>query len=130
MVHRQRRDALPDELPVDAVRSRAVIRTTALHTKMTRDASPFGTRRTVKAAFQRYSPGKVACPPKVKTRAHSISTCRHSPDTRLDGSGSQLLRSSFITYLRNSEAAPEVLKSCATQMKHLVDTRIRQSRIL
>ena len=48
--------------------------------------------QTVKAAFKKYSPNKTPCPPK-------------------------LLRSSFITYLRGSDAAPEVLKSAATQMK-------------
>ena len=30
---------------------------------------------------------------------------------------------SFITYLRGSDAAPEVLKSAATSMKHLIDTQ-------
>ena len=53
---------------------------------------------TVKQAFQRWSPNKTACPPKM-------------------------LRSSFITHLRGSDAAPEVLQSAATTMKHLIDTR-------
>ena len=35
---------------------------------------------------------------------------------------------SFITYLRGSDAAPDVLKSAATTMKHLIDTR-KPSRI-
>ena len=53
---------------------------------------------TVKQAFQRWSPSKTACPPKM-------------------------LRTSFITHLRGSDAAPEVLQSAATTMKHLIDTR-------
>ena len=32
-------------------------------------------------------------------------------------------RRSFITYLRGSDAAPEVLQSAATSMKHLIDTQ-------
>ena len=40
---------------------------------------------TVKQAFQRWSPNQVACPPKM-------------------------LRTSFITHLRSSDAAPEVLQ--------------------
>ena len=48
----------------------------------------------VKNAFKKYSPGRVAPPPK-------------------------LLRSSFITYLRSSDAAPEVL---STLNRHAIRT--------
>ena len=51
----------------------------------------------IKAAFGRHSPNAEAPPPK-------------------------LLRSSFITFLRSSERAPEVLKSAAGVMKHAVNT--------
>ena len=61
--------------------------------------------QTVKQAFARWSPNKTACPPK-------------------------LLRSSFITFLRGSDAAPEVLKSAATQMKHVRDPSVVESEHL
>ena len=51
----------------------------------------------VKSAFGRHSPNGEAPPPK-------------------------LLRSSFITFLRSSERAPEVLRSAAGVMKHTLDT--------
>ena len=50
------------------------------------------------AAFQKYSPNRTQTPPK-------------------------LLRASFITHLRGSETAPEVLSSAAAAMKHLVSTQ-------
>ena len=51
----------------------------------------------IKSAFGRHSPNGEAPPPK-------------------------LLRSSFITFLRSSERAPEVLRSAAGVMKHALDT--------
>lgn len=49
---------------------------------------------TIKGAFRRWSPDKTPVPPK-------------------------LLRSSFITFLRSSDAAPEVLQAAAVSMKHV-----------
>ena len=51
----------------------------------------------IKSAFGRHSPNGEAPPPK-------------------------LLRSSFITFLRSSERAPEVLRSAAGVMKHALET--------
>jgi hypothetical protein len=52
----------------------------------------------VKNVFKKYSPNGTETPPK-------------------------LLRSSFITFVRSSNAAPEVLKSAATVMKHRLETQ-------
>lgn len=52
----------------------------------------------VKHAFAKFSPGKVGPPPK-------------------------LLRASFITALRSSDATDDVLRSAATTMRHLIDTQ-------
>ena len=54
--------------------------------------------QTVKSAFARWSPQKIGVPPKT-------------------------LRASFVTHLRSSDAAPEVLKSAAVTMRHLLDTQ-------
>ena len=54
--------------------------------------------RLLQAAFAKYSPNKTQTPPK-------------------------LLRASFITHLRGSDTAPEVLSSAAAAMKHLVRAR-------
>ena len=53
--------------------------------------------KAIKAAFGRHSPNQESPPPK-------------------------LLRASFITFLRSSERAPEVLRSAAGVMKHAIDT--------
>ena len=63
---------------------------------------------TVKAAFQRWSPNKTAVPPKM-LRSYAKQTARNRRLRALTDASCH--RRSFITYLRGSDAAPEVLKS-------------------
>ena len=59
----------------------------------------------VKACFKKHSPNHVAPPPKVR------SSVSYSPHARSHGHALlQLLRASFITWLRDSTDAPDVLK--------------------
>ena len=71
----------------------------------------------VKACFKKHSPGHVAPPPKLLrarlVRKWSFSHARHFALTF-----SACVLGSFITWLRNSTDAPEVLKAAAKAMRH------------
>jgi hypothetical protein len=74
----------------------------------------------VKTAFSKYSPNKTATPPKLLRS--SFITVRPPPRTP-----SQTRLAHFVPslrqYIRSSDAAPDVLQSAATTMRHLIDTQ-------
>jgi hypothetical protein len=70
-----------------------------------------------KKIFQRWS--GVACPPKMLVRApHSLlaAPARQMPLSLI------AQRASFVTWLRSTDASPEVLKQAARAMRHKKET--------